>query len=314
MRTFTKIISLSILSTFIFIGCAKQSNTPAAESASLSNATEESVLTPAGYMPKSKVHFIEQGYHVSIENGHYKKIENASGKMVEDFGEVEINNALNLGKPNNIEPKPSGWITYADWSNDTTTHSPVTYFNTDWIVPKAPKNNDGQTVFLFNGMQDGFTSKSHILQPVLQWGGSAAGGGNYWAITNWYVGSSAFYGALVNVSTGTALQGIIQQIGTAGKLHSYTSSFVGYPTTDIEIDNAPQLWWSAETLEAYSISKNSDYPADKDVKMSGIEILKGTSEASITWEAVKDFTKGPQNTTIVNNASPGGEVDIYFKK
>ena len=54
---------------------------------------------------------------------------------------------------------------------------------TEWTVPPAPATQNGQTIFLFPGIQN----STMIYQPVLQWGPSAAGGGNYWAVASWYV-------------------------------------------------------------------------------------------------------------------------------
>ena len=60
----------------------------------------------------------------------------------------------------------------------------VTSLNSTWLVPSAPTNpNGGQVLFWWNGMEPQDTSA--VLQPVLQWGPSAAGGGNYWAIASW---------------------------------------------------------------------------------------------------------------------------------
>ena len=70
-----------------------------------------------------------------------------------------------------------------------------------------------------------------ILQPVLQWGNSPAGGGSFWAITNWFVGSPetgiALHGPLVQVNSGDILQGIMTLQGQSGNKFSYRSSFNG---------------------------------------------------------------------------------------
>ena len=45
-----------------------------------------------------------------------------------------------------------------------------------------------------------------IYQPVLQWGVSAAGGGNSWAVASWYAdgqGGHSFYSQLVPVNEGS---------------------------------------------------------------------------------------------------------------
>ena len=96
----------------------------------------------------------------------------------------------------------TGWITYASWSNSTGT--PVSSFSTQWYVPPAPIAEDGQIIFLFNGIQN----STMIYQPVLQWGVSAAGGGNYWAVASWYAdgqGGPAFHSDLVRVNPGDLL-------------------------------------------------------------------------------------------------------------
>ena len=104
----------------------------------------------------------------------------------------------------------------AEWTN--TTGHPISYFSTKWIVPPAPATDNGQLVYLFNGIQQ-TSSGPFILQPVLQWGVSPAGGGSYWSITNWYVngmGGIALKGNLVQVNSGDVLRGVMTLTGTVG--------------------------------------------------------------------------------------------------
>lgn len=52
---------------------------------------------------------------------------------------------------------------------------------------------------MFSGIQN----STMIYQPVLQWGESAAGGGNYWGVASWYVdgqGGLALHSNLVRVN------------------------------------------------------------------------------------------------------------------
>lgn len=74
-------------------------------------------------------------------------------------------------------------ITPADFC--MTGSSPISSFATTWKVPAAPTTNHQQTIFLFNSIEP--ASGNAILQPVLQYGPSAAGGGSYWAVASWYV-------------------------------------------------------------------------------------------------------------------------------
>jgi hypothetical protein len=309
--------SLGITGTilFIFSGCVKESNAPAALSASSSSEAVSGgmVLTPFGYMSAQHVHFIAENYEISIINNHVTKVESSTRKVVEDYGEVTRTKSI-YGKQQtdlSVVPLPSGWITYASWTNNTTT-KPITNFKTSWKVPTAPTTHSGQTLFLFNGMQDGLANTSHILQPVLQWGPSAAGGGLYWSVTNWYVsGVEAFYGTLIKVKAGQNLQGVMKSTGRNGNLFDYTSFFTGFAnSSSLKVSNAAQLFWAAETLETYHCQKLTDYPPDAKIDMDSIQILKQKTNASIHWGTTT--VSANQHTQVVSNASPGGEVDIYF--
>ena len=324
-----KIITLSlsaITAIAFFTGC-KKDLTPTNKVETIEKATDitisgKTVVTPFGVMDASNVHFIGNGYNLSMVQGHLKKIETVSGKEIEDFGKVnKLDDNLNIGKQayySNLFPAAaSGWIAYTYWANTDTVKNPVTYFTTTWAVPTTPTKQGNQTLFLFNGMQDGLTSSSYIIQPVLQWGSSAAGGGKYWAITNWYVsGSQAYYGTLVKVTSGTILQGVMQQTAHTGTTYSYNSSFVGYPTaSNLQVNNVPQAWWCAETLETYSVTNvSTQYPPDQLVAMKSIQMLENTTNAPLSWTTAVVNKTVPQKAVVVTNGSPNGVVDIYFRK
>lgn len=114
-----------------------------------------------------------------------------------------------------------GWIAWADWIDAGA--SMITYFSTVWIVPAAPSTQSGQLIYLFNALEDG--PGNDILQPVLQWGLSGAGGGNYWAVASWYVDSSnhAFCTAATQLNVGDRLTGLITLAIQADGSLNYTS-------------------------------------------------------------------------------------------
>jgi hypothetical protein len=283
----------------LFAACRKDVSTPPLPP----TTNQDLVLTPAGYMERSKVHFIADGHQLSVRNGRLLKVEKTTGKLLEDFGPVQITPARIAAA--------SGWIAYAFWTN---TGTAITNFTTNWVVPSAPSSKASQTIFLFNGMQDGTTSTSYIIQPVLQWGPSAAGGGKFWAITNWYVSSSqAFFGSLVTVNPGTTLTGVMKETAVSGSNYSYNSSFTGYSSaSSLQVNNVPQAFWAAETLEAYGITNvSTQYPPNANVAMSSIQILKGSTNASISWTTAH-ASGATQRATVISNASPGGQVDISF--
>lgn len=294
---------LAALSLLVFAACRKETaTTPSPET----NTSSDLVITPAGYMPRSSVHFIAPGNHLMVRNGRLQQFETRTGRMIQDFGQVTIT-------PTRHAKEAQGWIAYAWWAN---TGTAITRFSTNWIVPGTPADQGNQTLFLFNGMQDGTTASSYIVQPVLQWGPSAAGGGKFWAVTNWYVSSNqAFFGTLVNVSPGTALQGVMKETAVAGKNYSYNSSFTGLPlSSSLQVDSVPQAFWAAETLESYNVTKPATmYPPNTDIAMTGIQILKGAVNAGISWSPAQAVAGAPQRAVVVSDASPGGQVDIYFR-
>ena len=315
---------IALLAITAFSACRKDAALPSSEPTATAPAGQ--VLTPVGYMESSKVHFIAPGFHLNVEKGRLQKVETRSGKVVEDFGEVgtvekkynrlaQAVEAAGRGGSSPVIPYVQGWIAYTYWNNSSTS-TPITNFTTTWKVPSAPSRKGSQTVFLFNGMQDGTTSTSYIIQPVLQWGPSAAGGGKYWAITNWYVSASqAFYGSLVTVSSGTSLTGVMTETAVSGSNYSYNSSFTGYSSSSaLQVNNVPQAYWAAETLESYSVSTPSTmYPTDSYVALTGIGILEGTTHPTITWTPVQATSGAAQKAVVVSNSTTSGEVDIYFR-
>ena len=124
------------------------------------------------------------------------RILHSSGRVLRELGQLPLRPSGRPLMPYNVVHPPrrvpafgSGWITYASWTNNT--GSPISLFSTNWVVPPDPSTQSGQTIFLFNGIQN----SSNIYQPVLQWGGLLLGG-NYWTVASWYVdgqGGPAFY-------------------------------------------------------------------------------------------------------------------------
>jgi hypothetical protein len=285
---------------------------------------EERVLTPGGWRPKSSVHQIETGHHLSAKDGRLRKVHTATGKVVADLGEVASSappkRPRGGGPPKKDAPYPeNGWIINSGWSNTSST--PISYFGTEWVVPPAPSSQDGQTLFVWNGLEQSGSGAApegpYVLQPVLQWGQSYNGtewwGGNYWAIANWYVGSTTLAGpVLIPVNPGDSLQGIVTLIAQSAAGFNYTSSFAGYPTADLSVTDIAQLTWACETLEAYNLIQGSDYPATLMTAMTNIEIKLGDTEANITWATENLVTENGQHCVVVSNASPGGSVYLFY--
>ncbi len=273
------------------------------------------VLTPGGFRDRSLVHAVEPE-HVLDLGGESIRMLHVSGHEVADFGPVPHRPGEQPLMPGNVGRHPSvvpalgsGWIAYAYWTNNT--GHPVRRFATTWVVPPVPATDHGQTIFLFNGIQN----STMIYQPVLQWGPSAAGGGSYWAVASWYVdgqGGVAFHSNLVPVNPDDVLVGVMSQTGQTGSQFSYGCEFIGIANTGLPISNVQELTWNIETLEAYGIQQCSDYPNANFTAFTGIDFETGVGRPAIGWTPVNAITDCGQSARVVSNANAGGEVDIYY--
>lgn len=277
---------------------------------------DDLVLTPGGSRPRSAVYALDPGHTISGDQGRLRILSSA-GALVKDIGALPNRASGEPLHPRNVVvPEAAvpglgqGWITYASWTNNT--GHPIKSFKTTWVVPPAPQTQSGQTIFLFNGIQN----STMIYQPVLQWGSSAAGGGNYWSIASWYVdgqGGPAFHSTLIPVNPGTNLTGVMTMTGQSGSLYSYDCVFQGIANSGYAIQNVEQLTWCIQTLEAYSVQKCTDYPATPRTAMTAIEIQTTAGQAPLNWSAANPVHDCNQRTAVISNASPGGEVDIFYR-
>jgi hypothetical protein len=263
--------------------------------------TDNRVLTPGGMRPKSLVHEVRKGEVLRADRGviHRRSLTKTGFRAAAKIN-LQFEETAALG---------SGWIADAYWNNGT--GSPITSFTTNWVVPPAPSTQSGQTIFLFNGIQN-YRANFGILQPVLQWGVSAAGGGPYWSIANWYVtsGGQALFTPLVRVNAGDSLTGVMTLTGQSGSSFDYDCAFTGIGTT-LSVQNIAELLWANETLEAYAVSQCSDYPPGG-CAFTAVEILTEAGTPTLNWTPENRVTDCGQSVTVISNANPGGEIDIAF--
>jgi hypothetical protein len=261
------------------------------------------VLTPFGYRDAANVHQIPDGYNhlIRMPDGHIRAVNPVTGAHI-DFARPTTTAARKPFSDN-------GWITYASWLNQSGT--PVSSFTTTWTVPKAPKAYHQQTLFQFNSIEP--SSYDSILQPVLQYGPSAAGGAKYWAVASWYVtGNDAYYSSLVKVKAGQVLVGVITLTSQSGQNFTYSCEFTGISGTNFSIENISQLTWCTETLEVYGVSACNEFPNTAYSEMDDINVLTGGKTPSVDWVPTDVATSCGVQTTIVTNGGTDAAVDIYF--
>ena len=295
------------------------------------NSGKEVVYTPFGPTNKYNVHYVDGNHRLNFERNRIKLVNKVTGEVSQEFNSVNYKSTYKIGKREQsklpfrsilreIEPD-NGWITYAYGESVYGLSSPYSYYSASWKVPSPPIKYSNQLVYLFIAM-DGVSfnensAVAHIIQSVLQWGESPAGGGKYWAICNWHVTNQNqfFFDSLIKVNPGTTLQGIIKLTSVTDGQYSYKSYFEGYET-GLEVTNLPELLSFYVVLEAYNVYGCDEYPGDEKLRVNNINIMTGDVYPKLNWHTSKDFERPvndcSQFTEIVNGSSQNGEVDINF--
>jgi hypothetical protein len=258
------------------------------------------VLTPKGYRPASGLVAIPQGGKI-VHAGDNLQVLDADGTVVHTAAKTPTPASAA------VAPEETGWVAYASWLNSG---APIGSFKTSWTVPPVPATNHGQTLFLFNSIEP--ATFDAIMQPVLQYGGSAAGGGAYWAVASWYLyGSNTFFTTPVEVSAGQVLNGEVQLVGTSGSAYNYNSAFTNIGGSSLTVDGGEELAWATLTLETYATTSSSDYPTGSTVFSAvNLELDDGTFP-SFTWATQSDTADGI-STTVQSDSSTNGEVTIIY--
>jgi hypothetical protein len=346
------IATVAIISCML--SCKKESGLKPTTVKAVDLAKSDSmVMAPGGNLvPSSNVHLIENGYHLAFAQGHVLKLQNKTNKLMEDFGagspslsgpqQKSLSLFSNDSKKSNSQGPSSpsaSWMTNAQWDNPSSTNN-ITSITTSWTVPVTPATNNGQLIYIFNGLAQ--QAGGNIIQPVLQYGSNTKFGGNYWVISNWYaweVGTTWYYAYTtpITVTQGTLLTGTINYTGTTGSSYNYTCAFSGYTTNIMAVDygdtyNAypgsgtvnipvvPVATWAYETLEAYhyvgatgyyEVANFSDYPNQEYVAMNTIAIQTNYTATTPTWtsETGTNAVFG-EHTNVIG--STGSETDLYF--
>jgi hypothetical protein len=265
---------------------------PARQSAPASGKGDGLVLTPGGHRPGAEFHTLSQDRQLSLKGNRIRIMDAITGEVAEDLGEVSKERVGRLGRSQRSRvPSPAGggWVGWAQWKNNS--GSPIVHFSTTWDVPPPPLTSNGQLIYIFNGLEP--AGKNWIIQPVLQWGSSPAGGGEFWAITNWFVnskGKSIRGGPLIEVAPETPLTTVISiEPQVATQTYNCVSSFVGHPDVDLTVTDVSRPTWAYETLECHGITGCSDYPDVGSIVMSGIQLTVSEptdSDGILEWKTV----------------------------
>jgi len=200
--------------------------------------------------------------------------------------------------PQSRTPTINSWIIDSYYNYFS---APLTFMYAEWRVPSSPPTT-GSTVFWFPGLQ----SNSHIIQPVLQWGPSSAGGGNYWILANWWAGCQGctFYVSnYIQVYPGDLIYGFMSLSGTTWTIGSFDVTTNSGPNV-LHVQDSDTYWDSVITLEGYSINTCDQFSGG--VSFETIDLDAGLTVLTPSWgatDAVSGVCGLDQNDIIIRSPS-----------
>jgi hypothetical protein len=238
-------------------------------------ASTDWVPTPAGLAYRSCVHQVPNGADVSASgevmlNG--VKIQKIPTCPYSGTVAVPVENDSTGGfAPTTVDPPDplhSGWWLDSWW----TSSKQVVSLTAKWTVPPAPTLN-GATVFLFPSVEPS-DSGGAIVQPVLQWGSSVAGGGNSWTIASWFVPGNgiALFSPLVYTAAGRTLTGTMTRGSSSASRWIISLDQTSGVDTMLSVDTNITSWKAVQgaVLEVYGASSCGRLPNTSSVKFSSI--------------------------------------------
>lgn len=264
-RTSEKVCSALLV---VFFGTLLHAQVPAGPKLP-AGVPEGYVITPFGYFHPSCVLKVAKG-ETLLAKGRILQRADGTLKNIPEcaYPHYAASGAIVAASATKVEsPTINGWVE----SESVTTSTSYGEIVADWVVPPAPASIAGQTVFFFPGMEDSNDVVS-IIQPVLQFGPSAAGGGNNWAVASWNCcpSGTADFSTLVSVNEGDVIQGTVESTcGTGTESCSTWNITTADETTggSTALSNSPSEgqtfnWAFGAVLEAYGIAQCSNYPSN----------------------------------------------------
>ncbi len=266
------------------------------------------VNTPSGPRPASSVTQVDSGQVISAASRARARA------LLQGGGPTDIRDQDQGSSPkSNLKSNEDGWITYSYWN--VPQGSAIEKLTSRWQVPPAPLEKGGQLLYLFNSLVN--AESTTILQPVLQWGISDAGGGEYWGVASWFVdlNGQTYHTPLVRVEPGQILSGTITHLNSTSKSTPgslYVSQFDGIPGTTLVMQNIETLTLATETLEAYTVDDCLEYPHTRSTAFTGIDLVLSGNSAPLDWTGVNRVSNCGQHASLVSDSMNNGEVDLFY--
>lgn len=231
-----RLMTVSIAATMALLSCAEPTadrtakTTTVRESPDTLSMPEGYVSTPGGLYHRSCVIAIPDGAvlrydgTVTLKTGaRYSVPTTCSYPILRPSSPVRATQdggVQRLATPFSLSDMPT-LNGYAEEAFFSSTY-PLMQVAADWNVPTGPVAYAQQAYFNFPGL----VSPAYILQPVVQFGVSGAGGGPYWSMTGWKCGAihqpCFVLGSLKKVNSGDQIHGSVVGTGCVGSICNWT--------------------------------------------------------------------------------------------
>jgi len=235
------------------------------------------VQIPGELIRPDCVHDVPNGASIYLSNPHHQGDDVILDGQVIAHYDACPEAPIDTRQGHDPGPTGNGWVEASQWLVSLKSGDNLDVIDGYWTVPSPPKTN-GATIFLFNGVEP--ANGSNIMQPVLQYGESKAGGGNYWAIASWLVGNNAYFSPLEGVNPGDLLFGYTQQTGNSGGKQHFSIEASDIATgehSNLSVWSSGIQWdWAfAGVLEAYNVTSCSEYPSSGSTLFSSTAVAHG---------------------------------------
>eukprot|EP00455_Lapot_gusevi_P047951 TRINITY_DN656_c0_g1_i2.p1 TRINITY_DN656_c0_g1~~TRINITY_DN656_c0_g1_i2.p1 ORF type:complete len:299 (-),score=71.86 TRINITY_DN656_c0_g1_i2:30-926(-) len=204
----------------------------------------------------------------------------------------------------------SSWVAYAGYTHPTE----FSFFTSTWTVPPSPPSPFFlTTVFFFNGIQQQLHNTTAIYQPVLQYGFSGCGGGEYWTLTAFVVSDSgrAYCGQMLNVNENDVVRGNMTKQTDGSWLTQAEVLNRSSPVSHISATSPLPMRFACLTMEAIRLYSCGEYPGNNAMTFTNNHLFVGDQELTPpAWQRYIIHNECGQSVAIGSGSTP--DVTILY--
>jgi len=247
------------------------------------------VRVPGGKLfHKECVHRVPNGGHVEVDS-------QKNTKITAD-GETTVHPPC----PHPVIKEPLHGPAWKAWTEFNNT-KPITKLTTQWGIPPPPPSYSGQILYYWNGIEP--ADNSAVLQPVLQYGDTPAGGGQYWAVASWYV--SAVTATFSEPATCVGAASVIGDLAIDSSGQWTITSICGSKKTTLTYTppDKDYTWAYPCVLEAYSVENcATQYPTSNSLAFNNIMLWVENQQVSPTWKPQTKNNSCNEHATVTSTS------------